>query len=297
MKLLVLSALALALLATPAQARTGVITLDDGRITARGDIRPGDRFRVGSTSKTFVSATILQLATEGRLSLEDPAERYVPGTGAIPLRALLNHTSGLNNHSEDPSVFEGWPLRRFEPRQLVDIGLAMPRKDGFYYSNTNYVILGLVIERVTGRPYAKEIERRVIKPLKLRGTAFDEGPRVRGVVRGKAEGVDVTVQDTSWAGASGALVSTGRDLARFYGSLEKLVGRKQYAVMKGTGDYGLGLFPIATPCGRAWGHNGAVPGYSTNAFSRGKRTVVVLVDQHPVAEAPALRKLVRALCA
>lgn len=141
------------------------------------------------------------------------------------------------------------------------------------------------------------IERRIIKPLRLRDTAFDEGPRVRGVIRGKAEGVDVTVQDPSWAGASGALVSTGRDLARFYGSLERLVGRKQYKVMQGTGDYGLGLFAITTPCGRAWGHNGAVPGYFTNAFTRGDRTVVVLEDQHPVAEAPALRKLVRAPCA
>ncbi len=297
MKLLMLSALALALLAAPAQARTGVITADDGRISVRGSIGPDDRFRVGSVTKTFVSTTILQLETERRLSLDDPAEQYVPGTGAIPLRTLLNHTSGLNNHAEDPQVFEGWPLRHFEPRQLVDIGLAMPRKDGFYYSNTNYVILGLVVEAVTGRPLERELERRIIKPLKLKRTTYDEGPRVRGVIGGRAEGMDVTVQDTSWAGASGSLVSTGRDLARFYGSLDRLLGRKQLAAMKASKTYGLGLYPIKTPCGTAWGHNGAVPGYFTNAFTRRKRTVVVLVDRHPVDDKPALRSLVRALCA
>ena len=98
MKLLMLSALALALLAAPAQARTGVITADDGRVSVRGSIGPDDRFRVGSVTKTFVSTTILQLETERRLSLDDPAEQYVPGTGAIPLRTLLDHTSGVNNH-------------------------------------------------------------------------------------------------------------------------------------------------------------------------------------------------------
>jgi D-alanyl-D-alanine carboxypeptidase len=297
MKLLALSALALALLAAPAQARTGVTVSDGGRITGRGELRPDDRFRVGSVTKTFVATTILQLEAEGRLSLDDPAERYVPGTGTIPLRALLDHTSGLNNHAEHPSVFEGWPLRHFEPRELVEIGLAMPRKSGFYYSNTNYVVLGLVVERVTGRPLARELQRRIIRPLKLHDTRYDEGPRVRGVVRGRAEGQDVTVQDTSWAGAAGSLVSSGRDLARFYGSLERLLGRRQYRVMQGSGDYGLGLYPIQTPCGRAWGHNGAIPGYFTNAFTRRGRTVVVLVDQHPVDEAPALRRLTRALCA
>jgi D-alanyl-D-alanine carboxypeptidase len=296
MKLLFLSALALTLLAAPAQARTGVVVSDDGRITARGEIRPGDRFRVGSTSKTFISTVILQLEAEGKLGLDDPAERYVPGTGPVPLRALLDHTSGINNHAENPAVFEGWPLKHWEPRQLVDIGLAMPRKTGFYYSNTNYVILGLVIEQVTGRPYAREVERRIIEPLGLERTAFDEGPRVRGVVPGRAEGQDVTVQDTSWAGASGALVSTGRDLARFYGSLDRLLSRKQLKRMKASATYGLGLFAIKTPCGRAWGHNGAVPGYYTNAFTRGERTVVVLVNRHPVAERPALRSLTRALC-
>ncbi|MBE2318078.1 beta-lactamase family protein [Solirubrobacter sp. CPCC 204708] len=298
MKLLVLSALVLALLAAPAQAsQTGVVVSDDGRITARGEIRPDDRFRVGSVTKTFVSTTILQLEAEGRLSLDDPAERYVPGVGAIPLRALLNHTSGLNNHSEDPQVFEGWPLRRWEPRQLVDIGLAMPRKAGFAYSNTNYVILGLVVEAVTRRPLERELERRIIKPLKLRYTSYDEGPRVRGVVRGTAAGEDVTVQDTSWAGAAGSLVSTGRDLARFYGSLDRLLTRKQLKAMRGTGEYGLGLFSVQTPCGRAWGHNGAVPGYLTHAFTRGDRTVVVLVDEQPTDERPAVRRLTRALCA
>ena len=86
------------------------------------------------------------------------------------------------------------------------------------------MLLGLVVEQVTGRPLARELERRIIRPLHLRETSYDEGPRVRGVVRGIADGTDVTVQDTSWAGAAGALVSSARDLARFYGSLDRLLG-------------------------------------------------------------------------
>ena len=119
MKLLTLSALALMLLAGPAQASTIVLVDDGHRITSRGDIRPDDRFRVGSVSKTFVATTILQLEAEGRLSLDDPVDRYVPGTRPVALRRLLDHTGGFFNHAEDPRTFEGWPLKHWEPNQLA----------------------------------------------------------------------------------------------------------------------------------------------------------------------------------
>lgn len=295
MKALLLGALALTLLAAPARASTGVLVDDGNRITSRGAIGSDDRFRVGSVTKTFTAVTVLQLEAEHRLSLDDPIERYVPGAGPAKLRALLNHTSRIPNHAEDSRILEGAPLRQWTPAELISIAQTMPPVTGFHYSNTNYVLLGLVVEKVTGHPFPDELERRIIRPLRLTRTSYDEGPRVPGIVPGFAGRLDLSVQNTSWAGAAGALVSTERDLARFYGSLRKLLPRRQYAAMH-TGNYGLGLFWTQLSCGRAWGHNGAVAGYFTNAFTRGARTAVVFVNRYPTDAEPALRRLDAALC-
>jgi D-alanyl-D-alanine carboxypeptidase len=262
--------------------------LDDGHVSAAGNMRADDRFRAGSATKTFVSAVVLQLVAEGRLSLDEP----VPEAGGMPLRTLLNHTSGVFNHAEDPRVFEGWPHKHWEPRELVAISREhppyFPPGKGFHYSNTNYVVLGLVIERVTGRSLERELKRRLLRPLGLRDTSYDEGPRVRGVAPGYAEGTDVTVQDTSWAGASGSLVSAARDLDRFYRALlsGRVLAPAQLAAMKTldpvAGPYGLGLFKLRVSCGEFWGHDGAVPGYLTQAFTDGERSAVVLVNRQPL---------------
>ena len=170
-------------------------------------------------TKTFVSTVTLQLVAEGRLKLDQP----VPEAGGAPLRTLLNHTSGVFNHAEDPKVFEQGLLKQWQPRELIAISRShppyFPPGTGFHYSNTNYVILGELIERTTGRSLERELQRRIIRPLGLRDTSYDEGPRVRGVGPGFGEGEDFTVQNTSWAGASGSLVSTARDLGRFYRAL------------------------------------------------------------------------------
>ena len=325
MKFLLLLALALGLLAAPASAnpareitRTGVpgavVLVRDGdrtHLAAAGNLRGGDRFRAGSMTKTFVSAVVLQLAAERRVSLDDPIRRYVRGAPDIPLRQLLDHTSGIYNHSEHPGFFEGWPLKHWRPRELVAISFQhppyFPPGTGWHYSNTNYVLLGLAIERVTGRPLAAELERRLLRPLGLHDTSYDEGPRVRGVAPGYVDDLDVTVQDTSWAGAAGALVSTARDLERFYQAL--LTGRvlapPQLAAMKtqspAAGPYGLGLLTMRVSCGEFWGHDGAVPGYRSFAFSSedGRRTAVVLANRQPLDErqtAAINRVLDEALC-
>src|SRR3954466_2251102 len=137
MKVLLGALLALTLLAAPAQA-SSIVLVDDGHhVTARGAIRPDDRFRVGSVTKTFTAAVVLQLAAEGRLSLEDTVDRYVPGVPAVPLRELLNHTSGLYDHAADPRVLADWRTHQWRPSELVAIALSHPRVDGFHYSNTN----------------------------------------------------------------------------------------------------------------------------------------------------------------
>ncbi len=257
MKLLLCLALALsAVFAAPAAAsnparditQTGVpgaVVLDRTGAHAAGNVRADHRFRVGSVTKTFVSATVLQLAAEQRLSLDDPIDRWVPGAGPIPLRRLLDHTSGIYNHAEDPRTFEHGLLKQWRPRELVAISLSHPPYfapgAGWHYSNTNYVLLGLVIEQVTGRPLAAELERRLIRPLGLRDTSYDESARVPGLAPGPP-------QNTSWAGASGALVSTAHDLARFYRALlsGRVLAPAQLAAMKTrdpvAGPYGLGLF-------------------------------------------------------
>jgi D-alanyl-D-alanine carboxypeptidase len=197
-------------------------------------------------------------------------------------------------------VIEGGLLKRWRPEELVTIAREhqpyFAPGAGFHYSNTNYVVLGLVIERVTGRPLARELERRLLRPLGLRDTSYDTSIRVPGLAPGPR-------QSTSWAGASGALVSTARDLARFYRALltGRVLAAPQLAAMK-TGDpYGLGLYRVPTGCGEAWGHNGALPGYFSNAFSSddGSHAGVVLVTANPLSERQfeaANRALAEALC-
>jgi D-alanyl-D-alanine carboxypeptidase len=296
--LVVCALLAPAASANPARELTktglpGAVVLDDHRVYAAGNVRAGDRFRAGSTMKTFVATITLQLVAERRLKLDDP----VPEAGGLPLRTLLNHTSGVFNHSEDPRVAQAGLLKRWRPRELVAISRShdpyFPPGTGHHYSNTNYVMLGLMIERITGHSLQRELERRILRPLKLRDTSYDEGPRVRGVAPAVSGGEDVTVQNTSWAGAAGALVSTARDLGRFYSALlgGKLLAPEQLAAMKTidpvTEFYGLGLFTGRTTCGPMWGHNGQVPGYYTLAFAAedGSRPVVILVNERPVSKA------------
>jgi D-alanyl-D-alanine carboxypeptidase len=318
MKLLVTLALALSVLLAPAAnanpardlTKTGIrgaVVLSGDRVYDSGNLRASDRFRVGSVTKTFVATVTLQLVAEGRLQLDQP----VPEAGGAPLRTLLNHTSGVFNHAEDPTVYADGFLKRWKPSELIAISRAHPPYfapgAGFHYSNTNYVIVGELIERTTGRSLERELERRIIRPLGLRDTSYDEGPRVRGVAPGYAEGKNFTVQNTSWAGASGSMVSTARDLARFYRALlrGKLLEPEQLAAMKTrdpvAGEYGLGLYTVKTPCGEPWGHNGMVPGYFAQAYASddGKRRVAVFVNRQPLSErqeAAVNRAVVRAYC-
>jgi D-alanyl-D-alanine carboxypeptidase len=309
---LVLSAaLAPAASANPARELTeagipGAVVLSGDRLHASGNLRAGDRFRVGSVTKTFVSTVALQLVAEGRLTLDQP----VPEAGGAPLRTLLNHTSGVFNHSDDPRTFAQGLLKRWRPDELIAISRShppyFPPGGGSHYSNTNYVIVGRLIERTTGRSLERELQRRIIRPLGLRHTRYDEGPRVRGVGPGFAAGEDVTVQDTSWAGAAGALVSTARDLGRFYAALTggRLLGADSLRAMKtldpAAAGYGLGLYPVQTPCGTPWGHNGKVPGYYAQAYADGRRRVAVLVNLQPLSERQeqaVRRAVVEAYCA
>ncbi|MCX3290631.1 serine hydrolase [Streptomyces sp. NEAU-H22] len=212
----------------------------------------GEHFRGASITKTFVATVLLQLEAEGRLHLDDTVDHWLPGLvhgngydgNKVTLRQLLNHTSGIANYTDDAdfshdSAGPGFPEHRYDthqPEELVAIALKRPprpRPDGEpSYSNTNFVLAGMVIERATGRSYAQEITRRVIRPLKLRGTSFPgtspKMPKPHPVGYSRlhqdtpdAEIHDATEQNMTWLGAAGDVISTGGDLNRFHRALVK----------------------------------------------------------------------------
>ncbi|WP_338685841.1 serine hydrolase [Streptomyces acidiscabies] len=251
-------------------------TPDGSRYASAGTgISPDDHFRAGSVTKTFVATVVLQLAAEHRLSLSDPVERHLPGLvrgagndgRALTLRSLLTHTSGLYDFTR--TTRGTVPLTAL---QAVRLALTHPPADRgrFSYSNTNYVLLGLVVEQVTGRSYAAEAERRVIAPLRLAGTSFPGSRTSLPSPHGRAfasDGSDVTDLDPRVAGAAGELVTTLADLDRFYAALlsgELLPPRWLHEMLDtraAHGSYGMGLFPVRLPCGvTVWGHDGRIPG-------------------------------------
>jgi D-alanyl-D-alanine carboxypeptidase len=288
-----------------------------GDLRANRPARAGDRFRVGSVTKSFVAALVLQLVGEGRLSLDDNLERWLPGLvpsgERITVRQLLNHTSGLYNYSDDLPE----PPRRFRPRELVAIAtghkpLFTPGTQ-FPYSNTNYILAGLLVERVTGQPLDDQLEQRIFQPLGLDHTELPTtqrapgGPHARGyappdedweVSDDPARLVDVTEMDTSWGWAAGAMVSTTADLARFYQALlgGQLLTPELLKEVRTTVDasrlghgirYGLGLEVLRPGCGvELWGHGGSLEGYQTTAFSTpdADRQLVMVTNLNPEPE-------------
>ncbi|GAA2234428.1 serine hydrolase domain-containing protein [Kitasatospora cystarginea] len=275
--------------------------------TATGRARHAhDRFRIGSTTKTFVATVLLQLAAEGRLSLDDSVEHWLPGVvdgpgyepDRITVRQLLNHTSGIYNFAVDEKVIDenkGTPFLqhrfdRYTPEELVRIAMAhqpdFAPGAGWTYSDTNYVLAGMIVERATGSTLAEQIERRIVTPLGLTGTytpAPDDvtihGPHGRGYshlwdLDPNAPAYDVTELSPSWGWASGDMISTAPDLATFFGALlgGRLLPPAQQEEMftmiptpKGkwidNATYGLGVSSIKLDCGATvWGMGGAING-------------------------------------
>ncbi|MGW3289030.1 serine hydrolase domain-containing protein [Streptomyces sp. NPDC001002] len=274
----------------------------DTRYAAAGTgISRADHFRAGSITKTFIATVVLQLAAEHRLSLSDTVEDHLPGLvrGAgndgrtLTLRALLTHTSGLYDYTRDTAGTV--PLT---PVQAVRLALTHPPADRgqFSYSNTNYVVLGMVVQQVTGRSYATEAERRIIAPLGLTGTSFPGSRTTLPSPHGRAyaaDGTDVTALDPRVAGAAGELVTTLADLDRFYAALlgGELLPPHWLREMRDTrtahGSYGMGLFPVKLPCGiTVWGHNGRISGsyVRTAATVDSRRVLTFRVNTTAIAD-------------
>lgn len=272
-------------------------------------MRPGLRFRIGSVTKTFVAALVLQLVEDSKLRLDDTVNRWlpglVPGGRSITVRQLLSHTAGLFDYVEDPRIFQD-RHRRWRPRQLVVLATTHPPEHatpgrGFAYSSTNYVVLGLIAEAATHVPLRRLLRERLFEPLDLHSTSFVPGvirgrhvhghrrPSHQGVVTGRA--VDTSDEPAWWTWAAGAIVSTAKDVQDFYAALlhgqvigPRLLHEMETLVPAGRLQYGLGLATFPTPCGRAWGHTGNVQGTIVVAWNTqdAARQVVVVVNTYPL---------------
>ncbi|WP_443051442.1 beta-lactamase family protein [Streptomyces sp. NBC_00234] len=291
-------------------ARAGTAERDTRRQMPRNG-----RFRIGSATKSFTATVVLQLVGEGRMSLEDTVEQWLPGVlhgngndgRQITVRQLLQHTSGISDDGLDIPALksaDGYQAERFRtytPEELV--GLAMqhppipsPSAD-WSYSNTNYILAAMITQKVTGRSWAQEVNDRIIRPLGLRDTStpgtfpFITGPHAQGYAfgTGTGDGIDVTALNSSMAVGSGSVISTAHDLNRFYAALlgGRLLAPAQLDEMTTTVPapelgvrYGLGLAEIPLSCGGSYfGHRGELLGYLTwgGATRDGTRTAVVYV--------------------
>ncbi|MFF8833285.1 serine hydrolase domain-containing protein [Streptomyces sp. NPDC015131] len=288
---------AMARLTGPDGTRTRTVGVRDRVSGAPMDTRA--RFRIGSVSKTFSAVVLLQLVDEGRIRLDAPVNRYLPGLlpdDRITVRHLLTHRSGLPDYTEEMFArtvpgFEAVRNRVFSHRELVDLSLSKPPTNepgaAYSYSNANFVVVGMLIEKATGKPVAHAYERRVIRPLGLRDTSYVHprtriaGLHVRGYLHPDEAGaplVDSTEQTLSWAQSAGAVISNPADLTTFMTALMRgrLLSPRMMDAMTTvtpvdsarTRFYGLGLRRYDLSCGtRVYGHTGTVQGYYTYAFA------------------------------
>ncbi|MEW2471687.1 serine hydrolase domain-containing protein [Streptomyces sp. NPDC046994] len=279
------------------------------------------RFRAGSNTKTFVATTVLQLVAEKKVRLDAPIERYlprlVPNGRHITVRQLLSHRSGLYDYTD--SLWHGGlselyrnRFRHWTPQELLDEAFRhtpyfAPGTSG-HYSNTNYIVLGMLIEKATGKSAEQEITDRLIKPLGLHHTSFPDnsvripGPHAHGYLRMNGPGspyTDITQESMTWASTAGSLISTTHDLNRFFSALiggkllpPALLRKMQDAhpLQNGATDYGLGLSRLTDPSyGTAYGHIGSAPGYSTYSFTTADNTRQVTLSLNALVDSQKLK--------
>jgi D-alanyl-D-alanine carboxypeptidase len=278
----------------------------------------GDRFRIGSVTKTFIATVVLQLVGEGKLSLDDSVERWLPGQipngDHVTIRDLLSHRSGLFDYLDDERVLKPYLNGKFgyvwSPRALIGVSTAHPRlfEPGakFSYSNTNYILLGMIIEAAAHKPIKQQLNQRIFEPLGLRSTLLATSqhlpdPHANGyLVSGKDQLQDVTLVSPSYAWTAGGIVSTADDIARFYRALldGRLLPPALLKEMKTTREgYGLGLFKAPSPCGTILGHDGAIAAYLTFAFNSkdSTRQFVILANSLTFKDRIGSKRAQRAL--
>src|SRR5262249_29899969 len=296
---------ALVVLRTPPGVRRTASGLSsrDPRVPLRATMR----FRIASLTKSLVATVVLELVGEGKLTLDDSVEHWLPGLvpngGNITIRELLNHTRGIYNYVDAPNFDQreiADPTHIWSPRDLIAVATSHPPYfapgTGWHYSNTNYVILGLVVGAVTGTPLEQQLRSRLFDPLALRATSYvpqvdTSGTLVHGFI-GSGTLPDVpagtlidvtTALNGSWFWGAAAIVSNGDDVTKFFLSLMRgrILSPNLLTQMKTAVPdygYGLGLMIVPTACGIAYGHDGDFIGYRNVVLAKanGKRAVDVM---------------------
>lgn len=301
------------------------IVLEDGTVigiasgladtATREPMRPSSLLLQGSVGKTYVAAVALQLVQEGRLDLDakvavylgdEPWFAQLPNHADVTVRQLMNHTSGIVRYEFDERFIadlRAQPDRVWRPEEQIAYlsGSEPPfaAGAGWDYSDTNYLILGVIIERLTGNTYYAEMRRRVLQPLALTGTVPSDRRRIPGLVQGYAgadnpfgpdamlaDGVFAFNPQFEWTG--GGIASTAADLARWGKALYEgrafepsLLATMLDGVPARLGPnarYGLGVIIRPTALGESWGHSGYFPGYLTELAYFPEHRVAVAVQ-------------------
>jgi D-alanyl-D-alanine carboxypeptidase len=294
----------------------------------KGDLpmRADARMRLASTSKAFSGAVALSLVSEGKLSLNDTIGERLPSLPKswhkITLRQLLNHTSGLPNFTEDPdylAALEASPKNAPPPRKLLssveDEPLNFKPGTRYEYSNSDNIVVGLMVEDATGESYEQQLQEQVYGPLGLKKTSLPRGanlkkPFIHGYDNDPSQQPPEDVSEvlaSGWVWASGGMVSTPSEFNEF---VRGYVGSELFDLQTrasqrqvfeggrsdppgpGKNSAGLGIFRYETRCGTVWGHTGNYPGYTQfmAASPNGKRSVTVSVNEQlsPVQGAPGV---------
>lgn len=259
-------------------------------------------FKIGSNTKTMTITVLLQLVEEGKLSLNDSLSKFFPhfkDADRITIKMLCNMTSGYFNYSEDDEIFANTfmnnPTKVWTPQELVDVSflhdLDFEPGTNFHYSNTNTIILGMLIEQLTGNSLETEIHNRIAVPLGLQNTRLISSGRELPGTHGKAYytdqdnvNLDVTEHfDISWAWAAGAVYSTPRELQKY---VEKLVAGgflseslqntrldKDFSTLAENVSYGIGILKRAS----FYGHNGGLPGFTSSMYHSNNKNCTIII--------------------
>src|SRR6266496_2032697 len=270
--------------------------------------------RIGSTSKTFTVTAILMLADQGKLGLDDPIDRYVEGVPSgdrITLRQLAQMRSGLYNYADDTNKdLPTQHLRKWTPQELLEVAfrhpLVFPPGTKFDYCNTNTVLLGLVVEKVSGQPLASFIEQNILKPEGMTHTVFPVGgeipsPYSHGYYKmpdGKI--VDATDWNPSWGWASGNLISTLDDMRVWTRDLAmgKLISpamkkeQQQFLPAPPEGDGA--LYGLALENQNGWiGHNGNTMSYMVYPYYLPSERMTMVVMLNSGADIPGTWRMMQ----
>ncbi len=289
-------------------------------IKTKQPMRVEDHFRIGSITKTFTATLLLIFAGEEKLGLDDPVSKYaawVPNGDNITLRMLANMTSGLHSYTEDDEwvkiAFSDFK-RVWTPRELVDVGIKhapdFAPGQGWHYSNTSYVLLGMILEQVAGKKIQDSFDEKIFKPLKLTQTSWPVGdalpkPYAHGTTVQTLDDKldDATNRSPSWAFTAGELVSTMADLRTWVESyatgslISPEMQRERLTWMTMAPNTPEHAYGMGIGIDHGWlGHTGELPGYNCSAFYLPEKsaTIVVMVNTDIPAgksnPAPAIMK-------